>query len=200
MKVLEVSPEALALLLLASVCHGAAMAVCVSLRDVWMGLGRIVRSPGLRGAVRLPLREYAEEAAPENARNFLRAAELFLWDLLLCLVGAFSLFCLNFIFNDGKFRLFTVIASFLSFAAADRMLGKLLRTLWILPIRIVRRILLCLSAPAAWLIRGIFRVASRWIGRIRAGIRKKKIRRNTVRVMARLGSVGENGLIFWRSE
>ena len=192
MNVLEVSPERLWLLLLASVCHGAAVFVLVCVRDVLASLGPVWREERLGAAMRCPVP--VTERGPRPGAILSGIAEA-LGDVLLCLVSAALLLCLNFLWNDGKFRLYTAVFSLVSYLLAERTLGRMLRGALVLPVRALRRMWRIVSAPAKLLLGLACRTASRLLRRAADRRERQKIRRHTRAVLSRLGGVGDNGLI-----
>ena len=194
MDVIEVSPEGLARLLLAALCHGLLMAVLTALRDTLLGLGEILREETVAGAMHLRLR-FSNRVGTDAKVPLKRGVPDGLSDFFLCLVSSALLISLNFIFNNGKFRLFTVTASFLAFLCTELTVGGLLRRALILLICVCKRVAAVVAFPFRKLFIWLAHLLRLAAGKVRGRIRVARIKQNTAREMSRLRYVREDGLI-----
>ncbi len=190
MTILEISPAALALLLLASLAHGAVVALLYCIMGVTLDLRRLWRldkTPRPMECARLV--RYGE-AGTTRAYKLLVGVS----DILIVLISACLLLVVNFIFNDGAFRLFTIPASALGFAAANATLGGAVRILLTYLILCVRKLVRLILAPLARLAAGIGNIIGRIIARARCFIRRVRIKRYTKNQLGRLSAAQRDGM------
>jgi len=126
---MEISPILLLWLLVASLAFGVGMGVLTDLhRLVRVGLGARYSQKTLKWLYEKPL-PVVGHPLRRRARGKLSRIALpiltFVQDLLWFVIAAVGIAILNYWFNQGRFRLFTVLAMLVGFAVYELMIGKL---------------------------------------------------------------------------
>jgi hypothetical protein len=190
MTILEISPLALALLFLASLAHGAVVAMLYCATGVMLNFRRLWRlDKAPRPSECASLVRYSREEATTAYKLLVGAC-----DLLIVLIAACLLLVVNFIFNNGVFRLFTIPASALGFAAANAALGDAVRIVLTYLILCVRKLLRLVLAPLRRLAAAIYNIIRRIITRARRFLRAVRIKRYTKIQFGRLSAVQRDGI------
>ncbi len=191
MTILEISPLALALLFLASLAHGAVVAMLYCAAGVMLNFRRLWRlDKAPRPSECASLARYSREEATTAYKLLVGAC-----DLLIVLMAACLLLVVNFIFNNGVFRLFTIPASALGFAAANAALGGTVRIILTYLILCVRKLLRLVLAPLRRLAAAIYNIIRRIITRARRFLRAVRIKRYTKIQFGRLSAVQRDGML-----
>jgi hypothetical protein len=190
MTILEISPLALALLFLASLAHGAVVAMLYCATGVMLNFRRLWRlDKAPRPSECASLARYSRGEATTAYKLLVGAC-----DLLIVLIAACLLLVVNFIFNNGVFRLFTIPASALGFAAANAALGGAARIILTYLILCVRKLLRLVLAPLRRLAAAIYNIIRRIITRARRFARAVRIKRYTKIQFGRLSAVQRDGM------
>lgn len=190
MTILEISPLALALLFLASLAHGAVVAMLYCTTGVMLNFRRLWRlDKAPRPSECASLARYSREEATTAYKLLVGAC-----DLLIVLIAACLLLVVNFIFNNGVFRLFTIPASAFGFAAANAALGGTVRIILTYLILCVRKLLRLVLAPLRRLAAAIYNIIRRIITRARRFARAVRIKRYTKIQFGRLSAVQRDGM------
>ena len=190
MTILEISPLALALLFLASLAHGAVVAMLYCAAGVMLNFRRLWRlDKAPRPSECASLARYSREEATTAYKLLVCAC-----DVLIVLIAACLLRVVNFIFNNGVFRLFTIPASALGFAAANAALGGAVRIILTYLIFCVRKLLRLVLAPLRRLAAAIYNIIRRIITRARCFLRAVRIKRYTKIQIGKLSAVQRDGM------
>ena len=116
------------------------------------------------------------------------------FDFFITITSACLLLVVNFIFNNGVFRLFTIPASAFGFAAANAALGGAVRILLTYLILCVRKLVRLVLAPLRRLAAAIYNIIRRIITRARSFIRRVRIKRYTKIQLGKLSAVQRDGM------
>lgn len=186
MDVLEVSQQAMMWLTAASIVHGIVIVVLVAVRDILLNLPSVLR--GKIGYADLP------EMTVKNT-GIVYSLRRALGDIVLCLVSAVLLLIVNFIFNNGKFRIYTGVVSAISYVIANKLLSPGIRWVLVLITRFIKFIVVTFAKPVFWIISiitGVFKAAYRMIRR--RMLRAKIIRYTKVKTAIN-ADICQNGML-----
>ncbi len=189
MTILEISPAALALLLLASLAHGALIAILYCAAGTALNLRRLWR---FRGVPRPA--ECAALVRYERTGGKVYKAFLSVFDLLITITSACLLLVVNFIFNNGVFRLFTIPASVLGFAAARALFGGVTAMVLTYIFLCIKKLVKLIIAPLCRIALAIRNIIIRIIRRVRRFIRRMRIKRYTKIQFGRIPSAERDGM------
>lgn len=189
MTILEVSPAALARLLLASLLHGAAVMLlyCVlcavlSLRRLWR-LDKIPRPA-----------ECAAAVGYKTANTWTGKIITALGDVFLTLMSACLLLVVNFIFNNGVFRLFTIPASYLGFVASHALFGNLTRMILTYIILCMKKTMTFILAPLRKLAAVVRNIIKKIIDHILRKLRIMRVKRYTKIQFGKISAAQRDGM------
>lgn len=189
MTILEISPAALALLLLASLAHGAVIAFIYCAAGAMLNLHRLWRLE------RVPRpAECASLVRYERSGKKAYKAYLGVFDFFITITSACLLLVVNFIFNNGVFRLFTIPASALGFAATRTLFGRVTAMVLTYIILCIKKLVMLALAPLGRLAVAIQHIIIRIIKRIRRFVRRMRIKRYTKIQFDRIPSAERDGM------
>ena len=186
---MEISPLKLTMLLLFSLLYG----ICIGMVN---DINRIVRVFfGIRYTkinfnklyAFLKIHNEEQTSKKEKSNNIFLNILIFIQDLLLMLFAAVGLILLNYYFNDGRFRLFAVLAMLFSAIIYYFTVGKLIM-LVSEPIMLIVRtsvmfLIRIITLPIRTVLRYIYRVVKNTISKSKKYLAKKlNIRYNKTEV------------------
>ena len=186
MSILEISPAALARLCLAAFVQGALVALIYEIFAVLLNIKRICARQGLASFCEsVSVAEYGRKGKMPFA------VARGVCDALLTVISAVTLLFVNFLFNDGEFRLFTILLSAIGFFAVHKSVGRVLRGVLVFSIFILKKLLQALFAP-------LKRFASSRIKLLRARLvaarRRRRIKVYTKNLMKAADAAVQNGM------
>ena len=123
---MEISQITLAIMLFYSFLFGIAVGVFYDLNRivrVFFGVRYTKRAYGRLYGIRLPISK--REIVMGKSKGFLQSLVINLGDLLCILVAAIGLILINYGYNSGRFRFFTVAALFIGFLLYRFGIGRL---------------------------------------------------------------------------
>ena len=134
---MEISPIRLFFLLLSSFALGIGLGIFYDLHRilrVFFGVQYTQNRPTKFFSKPLPiLKRSLGEIRQGKCKKIFLFALIFIQDLFLCCISALGIVILNYAFNDGRFRFYTILALFVGFFLYYFTLGKLVMFLseWI---------------------------------------------------------------------
>lgn len=187
MNVLIVSQYEMFRLTLASAAHGLIIIVLCSLRDVILNLDSVFDKE--KTSVNLPELTVCRKGKSYSVRRAL-------WDLLICVFSAVLLLLVNYIYNDGKFRIYTAIFSATVFFTVNKLFSPVFSFLFVLIVKGIR--LLCVTAmtPFRWILGHIVRLAGTVVRSIRNKFIDKAVIGYTASKIKDRDDICKNGLLI----
>lgn len=123
---MEISPIRMALLLFYSFCFGMGVGVFYDAnRMIRVFLGERYSRSKLGGIAALKLPVCHRPVCLEGKKRALRATVIFIGDFLCVLVAALGIIILNYSYNSGEFRMFTLFGVIVGFLLYYHTLGRL---------------------------------------------------------------------------
>lgn len=154
--------------------HGALISVICAFRDVMLNLPLVIKD----GTRTENLSELVNSCETKTY-SILRG----IWDFVICVISAVLLLVISFIFNDGKFRLFSILLSGLSFWGFSRLFGKPIRFTISITLKILYKIICSVIKPFCLLVRYVYDLNVKLISRIKKSVDKRRIRKYTKKML-----------------
>ena len=196
---MEISPLTLSLLLLFSFLYG----ICIGIVN---DINRIVRV--FFGARYTKInfdKLYAflkiknEEKSQTKAKNIYLNILIFIQDIFLLIFAASGIILLNYYFNDGRFRIFTVLAMLSSAILYYLTVGKLVMLISEPIMLIIRTSVVFIVKTLLWPAQAVYTwtygMIKNTFSKIKKHIAKARNIRYNKREMARLYSLSKSGFI-----
>ena len=200
---MEISPYFLSLLVLYSFLFGGVVGVLNDLHRltrILLGVRYSQKRFERLYQARLPLvGRSVGEIGTGGFRRIALPVLLFLQDVLLFSFAAVGVAVLNFYFNHGQFRIYTVVAVLLGFLLYYFTVGKLVMLFSegiVCLLRMALTIFLFLvTRPFVYLWRGICAVSEKIVRKIREAIANRRKKVYNIRVSRQLLKEAENGFL-----
>ena len=187
MNVLIVSQYEMFRLTLASAAHGLIIIVLCSFRDVILNLDSVLYKE--KKSDNLP-----ELTVCRNGKVY--SVRRAMWDLLICVFSAVLLLLVNFIFNNGKFRIYTAILSFTVFCTVNKLVYPIFSFLFVLIVKGIRILFMTAVTPFRWILGQIVRLAGSVIRSIRNKFVEKAVISYTASKIKCRDDLCKNGLLI----
>lgn len=169
-----VSQKDLFVFFAAVLVHGALISVICAFRDVMLNLPLVIKD----GARTESLSELVN-SCEQKTYSLLRG----IWDFVICVISAVLLLVISFIFNDGKFRVFSILLSGISFWGFSRLFGQTIRFIISISAKFLYKIICSVILPFRLLIRYICVLNIKLIFRIKKSVAKRRIRKYTKKTL-----------------